>query len=361
MRILFLTNSDEGAYKFRREFLEELLKDNEVFLSSIYGQYVEKLEDLGCKYIRTDFNRKGTNPFKDLKLLKRYIKMIEEVKPDCVLTYTIKPNVYGGLACQIKNIPYITTITGLGSSIENGGLLSLISLNLYKIALKKAKKVFFQNSYNLDFLVNKKVVKKDITQSVPGSGVNLKQFKILDYPDDKQIYFAYAGRVLKEKGFDQYIDAAKYIRNKYPNTHFLVCGGIEDDYKQIIDELSKDNIIEYCGNVVDMVTNIYSKIHCLIHPSFYAEGLSNVLLESLACARPIITTDKPGCKELVIDGEDGYLIKQKDSDDLINKVEMFLSLTNNQMKQMGLNGRKFVEEKYDRNIVINEYIKAIKE
>ena len=361
MRILFLTNSDEGAYKFRREFLEELLKDNEVFLSSIYGQYVEKLEELGCKYIRTDFNRKGTNPFKDLKLLKRYIKMLEEVKPDCVLTYTIKPNVYGGLACQIKKIPYITTITGLGSSIENGGLLSLISLNLYKIALRKAKKVFFQNTYNLDFLVNKKVVKKDITQLVPGSGVNLKQFKILDYPDDKQIYFAYAGRVLKEKGFDQYIDVAKYIKNKYPNTHFLVCGGIEDDYKQIIDELSKDNIIEYCGNVVDMVTNIYSKIHCLIHPSFYAEGLSNVLLESLACARPIITTDKPGCKELVIDGEDGYLIKQKDSGDLINKVEMFLSLTNNQKKQMGLNGRKFVEEKYDRNIVINEYIKAIKE
>lgn len=360
MRILILTNSDEGLYRFRRELLEKLIAaNNDVFVSIFNGKYVEKIKAIGCKYIETKFNRKGTNPISDLKLLKKYLNIINEVKPDIVLTYTIKPNVYGGLACQIKKIPYICTITGLGSAIENGGLLQKISLTLYKIGLKKVNTVFFQNETNMHYFIDNGVVKEEHSQLVSGSGVNLKQYKLLDFPNDNTIDFAYIGRVMKEKGFEQYVEAAKEIRNKYPNTRFHVSGMYEDNYKDTIEELVKNNIVIYHGNIEDMINEIYKIIQCTIHPTYYAEGMSNVLLESCASGRAIITTNRPGCKEVLDDGVNGYFVKEKDSNDLISKIEKFISLSNCERKEMGLQGRKKVESNFDRNNVIKAYIGEI--
>lgn len=359
MKILFLANDGEGLYKFRKELIQTLLKDNEVFISLPKDKYIPKLEELGCKYIDTKFNRKGTNPIKDIQLYKFYKNKLNEIKPDIVLTYTIKPSVYGGLACQSLNIPYIVNITGLGSAIENGGLLEFISLSLYKIGIKKAIKVFFQNSFNRDFMINKGIVKNKQCDLVPGSGVNLKEYNVLEYPNDETIDFTYIGRIMKEKGFDQYIEAAKYIRNKYPKSRFHIAGEYEDDYKQIVNELMKDNIVIYHGSVENMVNEIYKKVQCVIHPTYYAEGLSNVLLESLACGRPIITTDRPGCREVVEDEVNGYIVRQKDTNDLINKIEKFISLSLEQRKQMGLNGRNKIEKEFDRNIVIDKYLREI--
>ena len=359
MKILILTNHDLGLYKFRKELLETLVKDNEVFVSLPVGKFTENIKKIGCKYIETSFDRKGTSVLGDLKLYQTYIDIISDVKPDVVLTYTIKPNVYGGLACQKLNIPYIANVTGLGSAIENGGLLQFISLNLYKLGLRKANKIFFQNKANRDFMLSKGIGKNN-SEILPGSGVNLKEFKPFDFPSDKSIEFTYVGRIMKEKGFDQYVDAAKYIRNEYPNTVFHVCGPYEDDYKDLIEALVKDNVLVYDGYVEDM-TSIYKKIQCTIHPTYYPEGLSNVLLETCACARPIITTNRPGCIEVIEDGYNGYIVKQKDSEDLINKVEKFISLTNEDRKQFGLNAREKVEKEFDRNIVINKYIEAINE
>ena len=359
MKVLFLANDGEGLYKFRKELIQTLLKDSEVFISLPRDKYIEKLEELGCKYINTEFNRKGTNPIKDIELYKFYKKTLNDINPDVVLTYTIKPSVYGGLACQTLHIPYIVNITGLGSAIENGGLLGFISLTLYKIGTRGAQKVFFQNTTNRDFMISKKVVKKEKCDLVPGSGVNLNEYKLLEYPKDNTIDFVYIGRIMKEKGFNQYIETAEYIKNKYSNTRFHVAGAYEDDYKDIVDKLVSNSILIYHGSVENMIDEIYRNVHCVIHPTYYAEGLSNVLLEALACGRPIITTDRAGCKEVVEDGINGYIVKQKDSQDLIDKVEKFISLSINEKKQMGINGRDKVEKEFDRNIVINKYLEEI--
>lgn len=359
MRILILTNHDLGLYKFRKELLETLVKDNDVFVSLPVGKFTEDIKNIGCTYIETSFNRKGTNVKDDLKLYKTYKSIIKRLKPDVVLTYTIKPNVYGGLACQTLKVPYIANVTGLGSAIENGGLLSFISTTLYKVGLRKANKIFFQNLANKKFMNAKGIGLKN-GDILPGSGVNIDEFIPFDYPSDETIEFTYVGRIMQEKGFDQYIDAAKYIKEKYPNTIFHVCGPYEDDYKETVENLVKDNVIEYNGYVENMKT-IYKQVHCTIHPTYYPEGLSNVLLETCACARPIITTDRSGCKEVVEDGINGYTVKQKDSKDLIDKIEKFISLTNDKRKQLGLNARSKVEKEFDRQIVINKYLEAINE
>lgn len=357
MRILILTNHDLGLYKFRKEVLETLLKENEVFVSMPRGIFTDKIIEMGCHYIDTSFERKGKNPFKDLELLSFYKKTIKEVKPDVVLTYTIKPNVYGGLACQQLKVPYIANVTGLGSAIENGGLLQLISLNLYKLGLKKADMVFFQNDANRDFMLKRNAVGKNYDM-LPGSGVNLSQYEVSEFPNDETIDFTYVGRLMKEKGFELYAEAAKFISGKYQNTRFHVCGPDEDNYRELVKELSEKGILIYEGYVDDM-KEVYKRVQCTIHPTYYPEGMSNVLLESLACGRPIITTDRPGCKEIVEDGVNGFVVKQNDLDDLIEKIEKYLSLSNEERKQLGLNGRRKVEKEFDRNIVINKYLDAI--
>ena len=357
MKILILGNSCVGLYKFRKELLQKLVEDNEVFISIPDGVFIPQLKEIGCKFIDTPIERRGTNPFKDLELLNRYNQMIKDINPDVVLTYTIKPNVYGGLACQKNNVPYICNVTGLGSAVENGGLMQLITTTLYRLGLRKAHKVFFQNQDNLDFMKNKNIV-KDNYDLIPGSGVNLNQYKLFDYPKKDTIDFVYVGRMMEEKGFGLYIKAAEYIKNKHPETRFHICGAYEDDFKEKVEELIKNNILVFHGLVDDM-TEIYKQVDCTIHPTYYPEGMSNVLLESLACGRPIITTDRPGCKEIVDDQINGFVVKQQDLDSLMEKIEKFISLSYEDRKQMGINGRKKVEELFDRNIVINKYIQEI--
>lgn len=358
MNILFLANDDEGLYKFRKELISELLKRHKVFISLPYGKYVDVLVKEGCIFIDTEFKRKGTNPVADLKLISFYRRIMKDNKIDTVLSYTLKPNVYGGMAAQSLNIPYVANITGASSTVEKEGILKRIVFGLYRVGLRKAKMVFFQNEANMKFMLENRLINNNYSL-IPGSGVNLKEYEVMDYPDRDTVDFVYIARIMKEKGFEQYCDCAKYIRNKYPNTRFHVCGTYdEEEYIKLMAELEKEGILIYHGSVENM-KEIYSMISCTIHASYYAEGMSNALLESLACGRPIITTDKPGCKELVRDGINGFLIKQKDSDDLIEKVEKFLGLSVSERRKMGLEGRKLVEEKFSRDIVIKKYVEVI--
>ena len=358
MNILFLANDDEGLYKFRKELICELLKRHKVFISLPYGKYVDVLVKEGCIFIDTEFNRKGTNPVADLKLISFYRKIMKENKIDAVLTYTLKPNVYGGMAAQSLKIPYVANITGLSSTVEKEGILKYIVFGLYRFGLKNARMVFFQNETNMKFMLDNKLINNNY-DLIPGSGVNLQEYEVMEYPDGDTIDFVYIARIMKEKGFEQYCDCARYIRAKYPNTRFHVCGTYdEEEYKPVMAELEKEGILIYHGSVENM-KEIYSMISCTIHASYYAEGMSNALLESLACGRPIITTDKPGCRELVRDGINGYLIKQKDSKDLIEKVERFLSLPVEERRKMGLEGRRLVEESFSRDIVIKKYVEVI--
>ena len=360
MNILILANNDVGLYNFRKELIEKLIElKHKVYISLPNGDRVADLIELGCEYIETDVDRRGTNPIKDFKLLLKYKKILKTIKPDVVLTYTIKPNVFGGMACKSKNIPYICNITGLGTATENGGILQKLILKLYKIALKKVKCCFIQNQENFEFIKNNKLVDESKCKLIPGSGVNLEKFKVLPYPkDEDKIKFLFISRIMKEKGIEQYIDAAKYITKKYPNTEFHALGACEKEYEERFEELQKENIIHYHGMQNDIIP-FMQESSCLIHPSYYPEGMSNVLLEASSSGRPVITTNRSGCREIVENEKTGFIVEIKNSEQLIEKVEKFINLSNEQRKQMGLEARKKVEKEFDRNIVINEYIKEI--
>ncbi len=360
MRVLILTNSDIGLYKFRRELLEEFARNHyEVYASLPVGEFTPQIKELGVNYIVTEMNRRGKNPFQEFNVIKDYMKIIKDVDPDVILTYTIKSNVYGGLASELNHVPYISNITGFGSAFEKDGLFQKFIKVLYTAALSKASKTFFQNQANLDYMIEQKIIKKDSDyELIPGSGVNLDFFKCTEYPKDDVVSFVFAGRMMKEKGFDLYLDTAEYIHSKYPNTVFHICGLQEENYQQRVTDLVDAGVCIYHESVDDM-RPIYEQMHCIIHPTYYPEGMSNVLLEACSCGRPIITTDRPGCREIIDDEVNGFIVKQKDLEDLKEKVERFMKLDNRQRAEMGKNARRKVEEQFDRKIVVDKYMEAI--
>lgn len=354
-KVLFLVNHDVVIYNFRLELVERLLADgHEVAISSPYGERIDDLKALGCSYYPIELSRHGTNPIQELKLIADYKKLLRDVKPDMVFSYTIKPNIYGGMACQTMGIPYVANITGLGTAVENGGIMQAITVMLYKLAFRKVQRVFTQNEENRKFFEDKKIA-VDKLAMVPGSGVNLSRFSVLEYPKQDATEFVFISRIMKEKGADQYLEAAEYIRKKYPNTKFHVCGFCEQAYQQRLQELHDRGIINYHGMVRDVKT-VIAQTHCTIHPTYYPEGLSNVLLESAACGRPLITTDRSGCREVIDNGVNGFVVKQKNTEDLIEKIEAFIALPWEQKRTMGLAGREKVEKEFDRQIVVEKYM-----
>lgn len=358
MRVLIVANADIGLYKFRKELLEELVKNNEVYIALPKGEFYNELVAIGCRYIVTELDRHGTNPFKEFKVVSLYKRIIKEVKPNIVFTYTIKPNVYAGMACASLNVPYVANVTGLGTAVENPGIMQFVTVNLYRYGLRKAQKVFFQNTENRDFMVNKGVVKGK-HDMLPGSGVNLNSYTVSEYPNGDTVDFVFVSRIMKEKGIDQYLDAAKEIRKRHPETRFHICGFCEQAYEEELQKLNEDGTIIYHGLVKDMAAT-YRQMSCTIHPTYYPEGLSNVLLESAASGRPIITTNRSGCREVVDNGINGYVVEEKNSQDLIEKIEMFLAKSIEERKQMGLAGRKKVEKEFNRQIVIDKYLGEMK-
>lgn len=311
---------------------------------------------MGCKYLEVTLNRHGLNVYHEWKLLRYYKKIIKHINPAVVLTYTIKPNIYGGIACKALGVPYIANITGLGSSVENGGVMQHVSKFLYKFAFRNVSTVFFQNSSNQQFFIDNSIALGK-HQLLPGSGVNLNQYSLLEYPDDTVIEFVFISRVMREKGINEYLKAAAYIRGKYAGTVFHVLGFCEEDYEGSLKDLHQKGIIKYHGMQRD-VRPFLENSHCIIHPSFH-EGMSNVLLEGAASGRPIITTNISGCKEIVDEGENGYLVEKENSEALIEKIEVFLQLSYEDKKEMGLAGRRKVEKEFDRQIVVEAYMKVI--
>lgn len=367
-KVLILANSDNGLYNFRKELIQELINPNmylkgrkdisaEVYIALPYGKRVDELKELGCKFIDIPIERHGTNPVHELKLYHKYVTVLKKIRPNVVFTYTIKPNIYGGIACKKLNIPCIMNITGLGTAVENGGIMQKFMILLYRLAVPGAKKIFFQNSENERFFAENGLAEEKHS-ILPGSGVNLDKFVVSDYPSEEIIEFVFVSRIMKEKGIDQYLEAAKYIRNKYPNTIFHICGDCEAEYKGRLDQYVDEHIVIYHGRVNDM-PSVYKKTHCIIHPTYYPEGMSNVLLEACASGRPIITTDRSGCREIVDNGVNGFIVEKKNSEDLVEKIERFLALSYKEKKAMGLAGRKKVEQQFDRKIVINKYVDEI--
>ncbi|OQC00510.1 MAG: N,N'-diacetylbacillosaminyl-diphospho-undecaprenol alpha-1,3-N-acetylgalactosaminyltransferase [Firmicutes bacterium ADurb.Bin099] len=360
MKILILANIDMGLYKFRRELLETLTKEHKVFFCVPHGEFTKKIEDTGCKYIPSNMlDRRSTNPIKDLLLLFDYKKIVSQIKPDVVLTYTIKPNVYGGLVCRQSKISYIANITGLGTSIENGGLLSTISMWLYKIGLKKASCVFFQNEYNMTLFTEKGIVNNQ-AKIIPGSGVNLNEHNYEQYPDtDTFIRFLFIGRIMKDKGIDELLSAFDEVHKKYTNIRLDIVGGCdEQSYFSVLQEAQSVGYIKY-HNQQENVHDFIKNTHCTVLPSYH-EGIANVLLESAATGRPVIATRVPGCVETFDDEVSGIGCDARNINSLVEAIERFIELPHNKKKQMGIAGRKKMEKEFDRSIVINAYCEEIK-
>lgn len=357
-KILILANNDIGLYKFRKELIEELLKDSEVFISLPNGEFVKELVNMGCEFIDTRIDRRGVNPIVDLKLILTYNKIIKRLKPDLVITYTIKPNIYGGLISRIRKSNYATNITGLGTSFQREGLLKKFIISMYKISLKESKIVFFENEENQNTFIDNRIIAKAKTCKLNGAGVNLNEYSYMPYPDNNEpIRFLFVGRIMKEKGIEEFLEVAKEIKSENKNIFFDIVGPKEDEYIEILTELQDKGIINYYGYQKD-IRPFVIKAHCFVLPSYH-EGMANTLLECGAMGRPLITSDIPGCREAVVEGKTGYLTKIQDKSDLYKNINKFLNLSYNDRAEMGKMSRIHIEKFFSKFDIVHQTVKKL--
>lgn len=351
-KILILANDVTTILQFRTELILALVEaGNKVLVSVPKSERNSEIEALGATVIETNSSRHGTNPLEDFKLLLSYIKLLREHKPDVVLTYTVKPNSYGGMACGLLKVPYMANVTGLGV-IEKKGLLQKLMLTLYKVGCRKAKCVFFQNKSNLEFFKNKKVV-GDNVELLPGSGVNIEKFSYLDYPQSEKTNIVFVGRIIKDKGVFELAQVAKqYLNND--NVQFTIVGNVEYGSENPFSDLSNVNCVGFHKDVRPFLKDA----HAVILPSYH-EGMANVLLEGASSGRPILASKIPGCKETFDEGVTGFGFEAKNADSIKEAVQKFLSLTNEQKCEMGRKGREKMENQFNRKIVIDKYFNMI--
>lgn len=355
--ILILGNNDQGLYKFRREIIQELLnKKYNVIISTPYGEYIPILERMGCQYIALEYNRAGKNPFDELKLIKGYADMIKEVRCDAVLLYTIKPTLYAGLVCRIRKIPYVVNITGLSPALTTSAMLRNICFALYRLILKKADIVFFQNREHLKLFLKMKAVGNNY-KLIPGSGVNLKEYTYQQYSEDKKLRILYIGRITKVKGIDELLQAIKILNHESNDFIFEFVGECDEQYREKIERLHKKKQIIYYGVCASSHEHI-KNAHTVIMPS-YGEGMSNVLLEASAIGRPILASNVSGCKEILKEGITGFGFEPHSVEGIITAIKRFQKLTAEEREKMGMAGRKHVEKSFSREIVIKSYMEQI--
>ena len=357
--IMILANQDSVLFNFRKEVIKEIIYNGyDVIISSPYGKKIEYFKKLKCKFIDTYINRRGINPFEDYKLFLTYLKIIKRYKPDIVLTYTSKCAIYGGMACRLTKTPYIVNNSGLIVLPKKLNFLKFFISFLYKLGDSKSNCMMYQNEYEMQIINN--ILKHRVKYKlIPGSGVNLDEFKYREYPDEKYgIIFNYVARIMKGKGIEEYLKCAKIVHKKYPNTVFNIFGIYEDEtYKSIIEKYELEGIVKYMG-VYDDLRPFIEKAHAIIHPS-YSEGMTNVCLEHSAMGRVCIASDIPGCREIIEDDRTGYVFQLKHVDKLVEKIEKFINLSNNEKKKMGQLARSKMEKEFSRKFIGNTYINEI--
>ena len=358
MRILILANYALGLFKFRKELIEELLNQkNEIYISLPDDELVRPFEQMGCVFIDTPVDRRGINLKTDFGLFQHYRKMMKEVNPDLVITYTIKPNIYGGIAVRLANKQYAVNITGLGTAFENTGMLRTLVVYLYKFALRKAKVVFFENSSNRDTMLSFGCCKKEQTTVLNGAGVNTEYYSYQPYPQNEVFRFLFIGRVMKEKGVDELFEAMKRLTDEGHDCVLDVVGPFEEDYKEKLEQYEQEGWLKYYGYQED-VRPFIKNCDCFVLPSWH-EGMANTNLECASSGRPIITSSIPGCKESVINGKTGYLCNKKDRESLIQSMQKMITLNRDERTMLGASGRKHIQEQFDKKRVVNETIKQL--
>ena len=361
MKILVLANHYNTLRIFRRELLQVLSARGHDVVVSIPPCDEDNrrlLESYGTRVVFTAFERRGKNPFADLKLLEEYKKLIKAEKPDKVITYTIKCNIYGATACKKYGVSCYVNVTGLGSTFQGQGIMRKLVSTMYKLSLNKAEKVFFENVGNRNVLVNDGIVRAEQAVVMPGAGVNLTEFAPVPYPEnDDVIRFLFVGRIMREKGVDEYFAAIKRIREEYPNTEFVFIGWYEDNYEEKVKQLEADGYIRFHGFQAD-VKPFIEAAHCSVLPSWH-EGMSNTLLESAAMCRPLITSNIHGCKEAVEDGVNGYLVEVKNEGSLYQAMLRLMKLSHDEKRAMGQAGRLRMEKVFDKTKVVDATMKVI--
>lgn len=355
-KILILANSSGGLYDFRNELVLKLLEEYQVTVSLPDEVRTKELSEEGCKVIYTPINRRGVNPLEDFKLLQSYRKLIKQETPDLILTYTIKPNIYGGFCSRLMKIPYISTVTGLGSTFHKKGMLLRMIVAMYRVGLKKSECIFFQNEENKKIFERYNIKGKD-SRLVSGSGVNLNRHNFEPYPEGDEIHFLFVGRMMKEKGIEELLSAAKELHGQ--NVIFELLGYCDEDYQDRLNEEEKDGVIKQLGFDPD-VHEYIKNCSALILPTYH-EGMSNVLMEASATGRPVIASDISGCREIFEEGVTGFGCEPKSNEDLIRAIRKFLALSVEERAAMGRNARIKMGREFDRNKVVGVYINKINE
>jgi len=365
-KVVIAVNNAWSAYNFRLN-LAKGLKENGykvVFIVPYDNKYSLLIKkEFDCFDI--DIDAKGVNPISDFKIMISLYKLYKELKPDLVLTFTIKPNIYSSIVSALLGVKSISNITGLGTLFIKQTFITKVAKLLYEVALRFNSRVFFQNSDDKELFISNSLVSEDKCELLPGSGVDLNKFipKIKNTNDDK-FKFLLIARLLKDKGILEFVEAIKIIKSKYENIEFQVLGevGVANKTAVTKKELQTwidEGLVTYLG-ITDFVQDVIANADCVVLPS-YREGTPRSLLEACSMEKPIIATNVVGCKEVVDNGINGFLCEVKSAGDLADKMQMMINLSSEERTVMGRAGRKKIVEKFDEKIVINKYLESIKE
>lgn len=357
-KILILANSSVGLYIFRSGLIRELARDYEVYASTPRGDHFDELADVGCHAIETEVDRRGLNPFRDLRLLATYRSLIRDIRPDLVITYTIKPNVYGGYAAHRAGVPYAVNVTGLGTAFQRSGILRSIVTRLNRIGLKGATAVFFENTENRDTFCRLNIVREQQCHVLHGAGVDLDRYRMAQYPPEgTAVQFLFIGRVMHEKGVDELFSVMRRLHDEGKTCVLNVVGDTEEDYRERLQTGEQEGWLVYHGYQTD-VRPFIASAHCIVLPSYH-EGMANVNLEGAAMGRPIITTRIHGCMEAVREGESGFLCEPQNADSLYKAMERFLTLSGTEREAMGAAGRLHMQAVFDKKLVVADTIRNL--
>lgn len=358
--VVIVSNTTWSIFNFRRGLIQKLIyQGHQVTAIAPPDQYVDRVKSLGCNYIPLiTLHQISKNPIRDLFLYRELKQIFRLINPDLIFLFTPKANIYGGMAAGKLNIDFISTINGLGYTFQTNSILSFLVKRLYKVGLKKSIKVFFQNKDDKAFFISEKIIKENKTELVAGSGVNISEFLPTENKE-KNFTFLLCARLLLEKGVVEYLNAAKILRKQYPNVVFKIIGkkvkhpsAVDET---VINQYHAEGIIQYIGET-DEINNELSKVHVLVNPSSYLEGVPKISLEALSKGLPIITTNSVGCKETVNHLENGLIIPAKNSKALEEAMEFMINCSKEKLLEMGKKSRLKALNQFDERLVINHYL-----